>query len=272
MGKAPAFQFYAAEYLADEGVQLLTLEQEGIYNRLQAYCWREGSIPADTGKLSRLCKNAPLDALDEVLKLFTPDESQQRFIHKALEAQRQKQASFKASCAERGAQGAKKRWQSHSSAIDQLIANDDFAFASSSSSSTATKTKKKKTPQAAAAQFSLPSYIDPEAWSGYEQMRVKARKPLTDRARQLAVAELQKLEAQGYKAADVLNQSTMNSWMGLFAIRQAGGNGGTNQTKPQQNAAVERQRITHDAIAAAGRRRYGIGTAGDDGSDTSVHR
>ena len=33
MSKAPAFQFYAADYLADEHVQVMTLEQEGAQFR-----------------------------------------------------------------------------------------------------------------------------------------------------------------------------------------------------------------------------------------------
>jgi len=56
MTKVPAFQFYAADYLADEHVQLMTLEEEGAYIRALAYCWREGSIPADPEALSRLLK------------------------------------------------------------------------------------------------------------------------------------------------------------------------------------------------------------------------
>jgi len=46
-GKAPAFQFYAADWLADEAVSVMSLEEEGAYIRALCYCWREGSIPAD---------------------------------------------------------------------------------------------------------------------------------------------------------------------------------------------------------------------------------
>ena len=107
-GKAPAFQFYAAEYLADENVQLLTLEQEGIYIRLLAYCWREGSIPADPVKLSRLCKNAPAEALESVVGLFFPG-SDGRLIHGRLEAERRKHEEYRRTQAANGSRGGRPR-------------------------------------------------------------------------------------------------------------------------------------------------------------------
>jgi uncharacterized protein YdaU (DUF1376 family) len=91
-GKSPAFQFYAAEYLADENVQLMTLEEEGCYIRMLAYCWREGSIPADHKLLSRLCKNAPEDVLTTVERRF--EKQGTRLIHLRLELERKKQKIF----------------------------------------------------------------------------------------------------------------------------------------------------------------------------------
>ena len=41
----------------------MSLEEEGCYIRLLAYCWREGSIPSDLDKLSRLCKGASTTAV-----------------------------------------------------------------------------------------------------------------------------------------------------------------------------------------------------------------
>jgi uncharacterized protein YdaU (DUF1376 family) len=91
-GKSPAFQFYAAEYLADENVQLMTLEEEGCYIRMLAYCWREGSIPADHKLLSRLCKNACEEVLTNVERRF--EKQGTRLIHLRLELERKKQKNF----------------------------------------------------------------------------------------------------------------------------------------------------------------------------------
>jgi uncharacterized protein YdaU (DUF1376 family) len=92
IGKSPAFQFYAGEYLADENVQLMTLEEEGCYIRMLAYCWREGSIPADHTLLSRLCKNAPDEVLTVVERRF--EKRGTRLIHLRLELERKKQKNF----------------------------------------------------------------------------------------------------------------------------------------------------------------------------------
>lgn len=64
----------------------------------------------------------------------------------------------------------------------------------------------------------LPAWVPLEAWAGYLDMRKKIKKPMTERAVQLALASLQKLVEQGQDAGAVLDQSVMNSWQGLFAI------------------------------------------------------
>lgn len=111
VSKSPAFQFYAADYLADEHVQVMTLEQEGIYVRLLSYCWREGSIPADIAMLSRLCKNAPSDSISVVVQRFEAHPARpDRLVHPRLEAERAKQAEFSENKARAGRKGARQRW------------------------------------------------------------------------------------------------------------------------------------------------------------------
>lgn len=69
------------------------------------------------------------------------------------------------------------------------------------------------------ATFTLPDWIPAEAWTGYVEMRKTIRKPLTDRAKTLAISELAKLNAEGHDPAAVLNQSTLHSWQGLFPLK-----------------------------------------------------
>ena len=107
MSKAPAFQFYAAEYLADENVQLLSLEQEGIYIRLLAYCWREGSIPAEPEKLARLCKGCSVGSLAGVLDLFHAIGEDGRLSHRRLDEERIKHERYRLKQAMNGARGGR---------------------------------------------------------------------------------------------------------------------------------------------------------------------
>lgn len=58
------------------------------------------------------------------------------------------------------------------------------------------------------------------AFKAYVQMRVKIKKPMTDRAIELAMKELEKLSGgDADTAVAILEQSILNSWQGLFALK-----------------------------------------------------
>ena len=63
--KSPAFQFYARDFLADINVQLMNMEQRGMYITLLSYAWLEVGIPNDMRKLNLLCNNP--DNFDELI-------------------------------------------------------------------------------------------------------------------------------------------------------------------------------------------------------------
>jgi hypothetical protein len=68
-------------------------------------------------------------------------------------------------------------------------------------------------------EFVLPDWIPVDVWDAYVGMRKQMKKPMSDYAKKLAVNELLKLVNQGFNPADVLNQSILNSWQGLFPIK-----------------------------------------------------
>lgn len=150
--KSPAFQFYAAEFLADENVVLMTNQEVGCYIKLMAYCWREGSIPSEVSKIARLCGEDG-SAMAQLWLAISPCFAQaitdnSRLVHPRLEIERKKQEEHRKERVESGKRGASKRWgakteqsdsESHSlangSAIQELIAGDGSSSSSSSSSS-----------------------------------------------------------------------------------------------------------------------------------------
>lgn len=97
-GSAPAFQFYAADWLSDEHVRTMTLEETGAYIDALALCWREGSIPADPEKLARLIgKGCSIDVATQVQLRFNISSTgmlngHARLEHKRLNIEREKQA------------------------------------------------------------------------------------------------------------------------------------------------------------------------------------
>ncbi len=53
-GKAPAFQFYPGDFLADEDQTLMTLAECGLYIRLLCLAWGNGSIPSQCERIATL--------------------------------------------------------------------------------------------------------------------------------------------------------------------------------------------------------------------------
>lgn len=145
--KSPAFQFYPADFLADENVVLMSNREIGCYIKLMCYCWREGSIPSDVNKIARLCgedSSAMADlwiAISSCFELAINDPS--RMVHPRLTTELQKQSEHKKERSESGKKGAEARWgkgskvdgSANGSAIKEPMAKNGFSSSSSSSSS-----------------------------------------------------------------------------------------------------------------------------------------
>lgn len=73
----------------------------------------------------------------------------------------------------------------------------------------------------AAETFELPDWIDAQTWADFEEMRRKIRRPITDAGRRLAVKRLMVLQSCGHNPNEVLEQSILNSWQGLWPIQES---------------------------------------------------
>jgi len=147
MSKSPAFQFYAAEFLADENVVMMTNQEIGCYIKLMCYCWREGSIPSDVSKIAKLCgedSSAMAQLWLSVSTCFSLAEAApDRLVHKRLEKEREKQKSYSLERSASGKKGAEAKRNAASkgsssatsSASAKHIAIDSSSSSSSSSSS-----------------------------------------------------------------------------------------------------------------------------------------
>lgn len=70
--------------------------------------------------------------------------------------------------------------------------------------------------------FNLPEWIDKDLWEDYIDMRVKIKKPATERAKCELVVDLEKLRSAGDDPGEVIKQSIKNSWSGLFPLHRNG--------------------------------------------------
>ena len=68
--------------------------------------------------------------------------------------------------------------------------------------------------------FELPERIPAEPWAEFVTMRRRMGKPLTPRAKQLAVEKLDELATAGWPPGEVLNNSILNSYQGLVPPKE----------------------------------------------------
>lgn len=66
-----------------------------------------------------------------------------------------------------------------------------------------------------------PSWIDREAWDAFVEMRKEKgkRAPFTQKAKERVIIMLDRLRKQGHPPAEVLWQSVMNGWSGVFPVK-----------------------------------------------------
>lgn len=134
--RAPAFQLYAADVLADANVVVLTNEELGAYFRLICHCWREGSLPNNSKKLAKLSSSGRRwkRISESVLPLFLTNTAGD-LIHKRLDEEREKQRKRREALSAAGNKGAKARWGRDSQAMATPIASDGLSSSSSTSTS-----------------------------------------------------------------------------------------------------------------------------------------
>lgn len=85
--------------------------------------------------------------------------------------------------------------------------------------------KQKLTPTPAGqVTFEVPDWVPADAWESFVEMRkaMGAKGKLTDRAVKLLVNELEKLRGMGQDPGEVLKQSVMNNWRGVFPLKTNG--------------------------------------------------
>lgn len=72
-------------------------------------------------------------------------------------------------------------------------------------------------------QIELPDFIKRETWDAYIDMRRKQKKPATDYALRKVLDKLGKMRTEGQDPNEVLDQSIMNGWAGVFPVKEGKG-------------------------------------------------
>ncbi len=77
--------------------------------------------------------------------------------------------------------------------------------------------------------FPLPGWVDPEAWGDFVEHRRAIKKPLTEKAMELAIGKLEDLEKQGQPHTVSIEHAILNGWQSFY-LRDKGG----QRQRPQQ--------------------------------------
>ena len=103
--KSSGFSFSPSEYLANQQIQMMSLEEEGVYIRLLSYCWQNGSVPKDPEQAARLVgKGASTTVVASVLRMFHATQNPQELTHFDLQQQKDRLMQWK----EKSAAGGRK--------------------------------------------------------------------------------------------------------------------------------------------------------------------
>ncbi|MDS1141731.1 hypothetical protein RE432_14920 [Pusillimonas sp. SM2304] len=89
---------------------------------------------------------------------------------------------------------------------------------SSSSSSTSLKDTPLP-PDDGGAGWARPDWIPADLWAGFEEVRKKRKKPMTDKARQMAVNKLAALRAGGNDPKAVMEQTILHAWDTFYPLK-----------------------------------------------------
>lgn len=119
--------------------------------------------------------------------------------------------------------------------------------------------------------FALPDWVPVDEWQAFLKMRDKIKAPPTDEALRLLVKKLDELRTSGNDPGEVLEQSTMQNWRGIFEVRksrneQRNGNGNSNWGASSGNRGARAEKCGFSTAIDDELERLGFGdTSGSSG-------
>tara|TARA_R110000868_G_scaffold245626_3_gene502180 strand:+ start:2996 stop:3748 length:753 start_codon:yes stop_codon:yes gene_type:complete len=242
MNKAPAFQFYADDFLG--GVADMTQSEVGAYILLLCQQWNRGSIPVETERQQLLAKGK---ISDHVLSKF-PKSEDGSLKNDRLEKERMKQAEYRDKQREKGLKSAQARAEIAKQVFNRgstVVQPNGQPEVNSPSPSPSPSPKNNNAANAAGEAFKKkaePTEVPVElqtagflaAWANWETHRKEKRQKMTPLASKM---QLNKLKDMGEKrAVAAINFSIASGWTGIYEER-------VNNFKPTSNSSIDSGRI-----------------------------
>jgi hypothetical protein len=111
-----------------------------------------------------------------------------------------------------------------------------------------TVSKSNRQKDARGVHVTLPEWLSEDLWSDWVEHRKSIRKPMTQRAAELAIGQLTDLREQGFTAKAVIENAIVSGWVGLYApkVQQQRGGQPNGQGGNRQQQLEERNRAAAD--------------------------
>lgn len=252
MAKLPALQFYPGDWRKDIGVQSLTFHDRGVWFEilmLMHESERRGVLvlnghPMPIESLGRLLGLDNQTLNQTITNLLTYGVASAEANSGALMCRRMvRDEEIRKVRTEVGKLGGNPALlnQTLNQTITTTVKQKPTPSSSSSSSITSSTAEPKTTTRVVVPdEHEMPAWLPQEPWDSFVRMRRKSKEPFTQDAVKLAIAKLGKMAEAGQDVAEVLNQSTLNGWKGLFEIKGSATNGKfVNKSQQRSNSNIE---------------------------------
>lgn len=259
MSKRPFMCLYVNDYLGHEYVQLLDDIGFAFYMRMLMRAWTSDEayrLPNDERKLmiAAGCKNATEweERKADIMLNWKVSKDGKWIFNGRLKEEYEKLLKISKRRQVAGSKGGYALANAK-----QVLANAKQNLATQTQ--TQTQIHKVQEPKAKTPQAALPNWLPAEEWKAFTEMRQKIRKPMTITAASLVIKKLDSLRSRGHPPKEVLEQSIMHSWQGVFELKGDGNHGGTGangtgkiQQRDAANASAGRSAL--ELLGIAGRR------------------
>jgi uncharacterized protein YdaU (DUF1376 family) len=221
--KAPAFQFYPADFISDELVQIMSNEEVGVYVKMLCSDWINGGLPSNKAVLCRMF-NCDQTALDMCLSSFVLKSD--RYFNKRLIKERKKQAQYR----QKQSKNAQSRWNKRVNPMPPQCDGSAVGVPTQCSLSSSSSSPSDNTPIVPkgtgfnALSVELPPNVSPAIWAEWCQHRIEIRKKMTQTS---TTRQLNMLKGQGANADLIISNAIEKGWTGLHPL--------SKQDKPATN-------------------------------------
>lgn len=211
MSKAPAFQFYAADFMI--GIMGMSDEETGVYIKMLSTQWLHGSLPNCKKAIKKMINSRKVPSEIVLRKFAICDDGFLR--NERMESVRQKQITY----ADTMKNNANSRWNKKKNADalamqmhSESICKNDALHSSSSTSTSIPTPKTNKKERAVALPFNSPDFL--LFWANWQQHRAEKKAKLTPTAIRQQLDRLAEMGEE--RAIAALKHSMANGWQGIY--------------------------------------------------------